>query len=817
MTRINTNVPSLVAQNRLNSSNQDLQQALTRLSTGLRINSGSDDPAGLIASEALRSEITSLGKAVSNTRRASQIISTADSALGQVSNLLNDVRGLVVEAANKGALSDDEIAANQLQIDSSLEAVNRIAQTTTFQGRKLLDGGLDFLTTAGTNFTNITNLNIGQANLGTVGSLNVSVSITEAAKQASLTIPTIPVSVASVTAAGSLDLSTVVTAAAATGTATLDGIAPDAEAASTAITLGSGGDFTITAKDGGDFDGTAGNLNIILATVATGTASTIDTSTPGQITVTLQEGETLADIATLLNGSTEFDLNVGTGGTVGVSDTFTGATELTGGTDTAGTASFDVTAAADGEAFNGNIIVNKVNGATTAAALDADGNIVVTIDDTGTTSVADIQTAIDDLAEFDAAGGITGGVTSFDNTSTLPTDGIIGATTGGATAGTFDALINLTAKEDGDAANASAITFAATGAPGSGINVTVTDGAVAITVPPGEDASIADIVAAIQAEGTYDAELATGATLTNFNSTTGADTITPTNFADGVNASGGLAQDAVFELIGKSGSEVFNVSAGTGVDDLVTQINLVSDATGVTAARDGQDLVLTSTEYGSDAIVDLRVIKEADGGTIKTSPVGSGQRVEGRDIKAKVNGIDASGTGNTLSINTSTLDISITVADGSSDSVGFQISGGGALFQLGADVVSNQQARIGIGSVSSARLGGSSGRLFELGSGEEAALDRDPNLAARIVTDAIDQVTSIRGRLGAFQSTTLDSNIISLQDTLANLQEAESSIRDADFAQESANLTRAQILVQSGTNVLSLANQNPQSVLSLLR
>ncbi len=165
MTRINTNVPSLVAQNRLQTSNNDLQTALTRLSTGLRINSGADDPAGLIASEALRSEITSLGKAVSNTQRASQIISTADSALGQVSNLLNDIRGLVVEAANSGALSPDEIAANQLQVDSSLEAINRISQTTTFQGRKLLDGSLGFQTVAGNNFNNIADLKIDQANL----------------------------------------------------------------------------------------------------------------------------------------------------------------------------------------------------------------------------------------------------------------------------------------------------------------------------------------------------------------------------------------------------------------------------------------------------------------------------------------------------------------------------------------------------------------------------------------------------------------------------------------------------------------------------
>src|ERR671919_3074563 len=135
MTRINTNVTSLVAQNILGRSNGALEQALNRLSTGLRINTGKDDPAGLIASENLRSDITSIRKAISNTDRANQVIATADSALGQVSSLLNDIRGLVTESANAGALSADQIAANQLQIDSSLEALNRIAQTTTFQGR----------------------------------------------------------------------------------------------------------------------------------------------------------------------------------------------------------------------------------------------------------------------------------------------------------------------------------------------------------------------------------------------------------------------------------------------------------------------------------------------------------------------------------------------------------------------------------------------------------------------------------------------------------------------------------------------------------
>jgi flagellin len=161
--------------------------------------------------------------------------------------------------------------------------------------------------------------------------------------------------------------------------------------------------------------------------------------------------------------------------------------------------------------------------------------------------------------------------------------------------------------------------------------------------------------------------------------------------------------------------------------------------------------------------------------------------------------------------------LDLTVSDGSSTDVSFTINGGGAVFQLGPDVVSNQQARIGIGSVNTTELGGASGRLFELRSGNANDLDSNASGAARIVDEAITKVTQLRGRLGAFQRTTLETNIASLKDTLTNLTEAESSIRDADFAAESARLTRAQILVQSGTSVLGIANQNPQQVLSLLR
>ena len=128
-------------------SNSLLDQSLTRLSTGLKINSGKDNPAGLIASETLRSQISTIEQSVKNSNRANNVINTAESALGEVSTLLNQVRSLVQEGLNDGALSQSEIEANQAQIDAALSAINRISANTTFAGSKLIDGSKSFNTT----------------------------------------------------------------------------------------------------------------------------------------------------------------------------------------------------------------------------------------------------------------------------------------------------------------------------------------------------------------------------------------------------------------------------------------------------------------------------------------------------------------------------------------------------------------------------------------------------------------------------------------------------------------------------------------------
>lgn len=711
MTRINTNVSSLVAQNTLGRSNASLNEALTRLSTGLRINTGKDDPAGLIASENLRSDITAIRRAISNTDRANQVIATADSALGQVSSLLNDIRGLVTESANTGAVSDEQLTANQLQVDSSLEALNRIAQTTTFQGRRLLDGSLDFIVNGGTNFANISDLQIDQANLGSAGTVPVDITVATAATQAQVDVASIP--------AGG-------TAAVTASNGTITFATAEVQASGDTSALTNGDVLTITVLNGGTVDGASGN-----------------------------------------GISLEFIDSNDSGGAVN-SVTFDGSAIVVTADLTTGVGS-DVVATA----------ISGVNGST---------DLLVTSDGTADVVAGDV--------------GVENNITS-----------------GGIDE--VDSVITITPTAAGATFNRT-VTFVSTNDEGAGA-YTVTDNGTTLAISVDDDTAIdlsalaAEIETQLDAnddftvtftdnvgDGQFDTTVDTDPTVANVGATTaGADATT-----------GGLAGGLVIELAGSDGSEVFSFGTGTTIAQLVSGINLVSEAIGVGATANGTTLELVSVGYGTSAVVDLKVISES-GATIFTN---AAARDTGTDVAASVNGIAATGDGNQLSINTATLDLSTSVTAGFTGTASFTITGGGALFQLGPDVVSNQQARLGINSVNTARLGGVSGKLFSLGTGGSASLSSSNlNTAAKIVEEAIDQITSLRGRLGAFQRTTLETNKNALNDTLVNLTDAESSIRDADFAQESASLTRAQILVQSGTTVLQIANSNPQNVLALLR
>jgi flagellin len=255
-----------------------------------------------------------------------------------------------------------------------------------------------------------------------------------------------------------------------------------------------------------------------------------------------------------------------------------------------------------------------------------------------------------------------------------------------------------------------------------------------------------------------------------------------------------------------------------------TAINMSKAQTGVSASVVGTDLELYSTGYGSRQYVDVNVLDDS-GAQFGTSDLSSGEggfgKDYGRNASVMINGNAAITDGLTASMRSAalSLDVDLTEAFNTPGSSTFAIVGGGADFMISPTLTAGGLASLGIPSVSTGRLGKSGvGFLSELATGQKNALSTENYaVAQRIVREAEQQVSFLRGRLGAFQKSTLDPTQNSLQVTLENTTAAESTIRDTDFAAEAANLTRAQVLVQSATNTLRMANSAPQTALQLLQ
>ena len=139
---VNTNVSSLNAQRQLISSGNSLDQAFERLSSGFRINSASDDAAGLQISNRLESQVQGLNQGNRNANDGISLAQTAEGALDEVTNTFQRVRTLAQQAAN-GSNTDEDRLAIQEEIRVLMDEVNRIAKDTTFGGQNLLDGSYE--------------------------------------------------------------------------------------------------------------------------------------------------------------------------------------------------------------------------------------------------------------------------------------------------------------------------------------------------------------------------------------------------------------------------------------------------------------------------------------------------------------------------------------------------------------------------------------------------------------------------------------------------------------------------------------------------
>ncbi|MCA9274051.1 MAG: flagellin [Phycisphaerales bacterium] len=321
---------------------------------------------------------------------------------------------------------------------------------------------------------------------------------------------------------------------------------------------------------------------------------------------------------------------------------------------------------------------------------------------------------------------------------------------------------------------------------------------------------------------------------------------------------GGQTSAFVVEISGSLGSRELSFSSGVTAAQIATTINSLTDVTGLTASASASGITLKSVEYGSAEYTSVKVIDDGglqavssnvgiftfesdDATTVNTSSgvdydstaASQGIRDLGQNVGATINGLVATTKGRTVSVNSDFLDVKLTLSASAGSGANaitagaisaFDITGGGADFQLASQVNIAGKVSIGIDDVAVRKIGqyvdpGDAAEYYldDLGSGKGLnVVDGDLSLAQKVISSAIEEVSTLRGRLGAFQKNTIGATIRSLNVAVENTAAAESAIRDTDFASETAGLTRSQILVQSSATILSLANQQPQTALQLL-
>jgi flagellin len=279
-----------------------------------------------------------------------------------------------------------------------------------------------------------------------------------------------------------------------------------------------------------------------------------------------------------------------------------------------------------------------------------------------------------------------------------------------------------------------------------------------------------------------------------------------------------LAADETLTVNGVS----ISLSAGLDQAGVVSRINEYSGQTGVTARIDGTTTQLYSEDFGSGASVSVvsNVAAAATSSGFGTTAIND----SGLDVAGTIGGTAASGAGNVLSSTAGSAEgISVRLATSATPTetvTGAQgnvtVSDNSLTFQIGPS--QNQTVNLAIDKVNPTALGvGLANNQFGTLDSVDVTSAGKAQDSLAVIDAAIEEVAGLRGKLGAFQSNTLEATANNLRATLENTVNAESVIRDTDFAEEISNFTNNQVLVQAGASVLSSANQSSQLVLSLLR
>jgi flagellin len=709
---IQNNIASLVAQGNLSKSTSSLGTALQRLSSGLKINSGADSPAGLVISNEQGAQIAGLQSAIDNTNQAVSLVQTGEGALGTVNDLLVQIRGLALSAANSAVNDPTALAADQAQIANALQTINNIAANTQFGTKKLLDGSQAAQVTLGTTGASNVAANGVTAGPNTVAG-TYEVAVTQQGQKAQL--------IGANAFAAAQNTATTTDGTAITGNATISATLTQTGTYGVTITQqGVKGNVTGGAAASGSATGVV-NALAISGGALTGTVNVTTIATHTAV-------QTVADIQAAL------DANAAGAGHYVVSQN-SGVISIKAAAFGAEASALTVTALNATAAADTGFTVAPTVG-TQGAAVQAQisgGNLTSPVTVTGSGANGDtinVTAGISSIAQ-----GL-----NFTVASSGTTTSAVGST--GSVAVTGNSSLTL----------------------GTGANATT------INLNAQNSDTLAHLVGAINA---YSATtgITASANTGNTNLVLTANAFGGSNFAfSATGASSGVVTNQAFSLNAQTlQAKIFDASG--------SQLGGVITATGV----NGDTVVASGSSFGN-----------ANGLSVKLASLGTSNAVTGVQTAAVPNA--------------GQYTASITLQNA-------------LVFQIGANA--NQTASLSIQDTNSSFLGKNVGGLSSASTDSLAKIDvtttSGANDALKVIDQAISDVSTLRGNLGAFQTNTLQATAANLQTTLTNTTAAQSVIRDTDFAAETANFTRAQVLVQAGTTVLTNANATAQLILNLLK
>ena len=399
---INTNIASLNAQRNLNSSQMSQQTALQRLSSGLRINSAKDDAAGLAISSRMSSQISGSNQAARNANDGISLAQTAEGDLTQISNNLQRMRDLAVQASNATNTASDRAALNN-EVQSLAQEIDRVAQNSSFNGVKLLDGSFtaqNFQIGANSTANDSIQINaISSARISQIGGVGATTAATvtgtattAALAAGSLTLNGFQVGASTVgplpgeSAASASSIASAINAISGSSgvTATAQATATPLGAAATAFTAvtvpAANTGFTIngiavgTIAAGGDAIGKGANTAAAINLVSAQSGVTATADALGKVTLNAADGRdiAIAVVGTYATLAADTGLTAGTThGTVKLDSTNAAGIVLSGGAVASGGFTAATTAATTVSSVSSISSMNVLSATSASAALSA--------------------------------------------------------------------------------------------------------------------------------------------------------------------------------------------------------------------------------------------------------------------------------------------------------------------------------------------------------------------------------------------------------------------------------------------------------------